>query len=675
MSEWAIEHRGYDPEVLPWQRAVMDRLSNPDVGEVGLMGPAQSGKTEIGLAWMGHSIEHKPAGFMLCQPSKDLALDFVKRRVAPMIDATPAVKKLLQPDRGDDTIFLKRFRSMMLTTIWPVAQQFRARPVPNGWLDDFDAIPDDIEGQGSAITLLDARATTFEGRDKKFVSSSPARENGGGIEAFVASGSDERLMPICPVCEERVELDIRRDLQFDRTGTREQAEATAHVVCPANGCVLEPDDKRLLFDSMLNLPEYGFVQRNTKVSLRRSGFRVDGLLAFTSWPKLAGLWRDAEIAWEARQDEAPLIGFFNSYGGQNYRSVLAGEKPLTVDELGARREAGWKMGTVPAGVRVILVLVDVQHNRFECAAVGVGEGLEMWLIDRWAIETLNDGLTGVQPLRYREHWAALLPLFSRTWPMADGSGASPPPLSVAVDARGGEADLATGFWHMCAAAGIHPQRPTLLQGGNNPKAELISRARRSDQKTRGGVKRNSPARWTVNVHAIKNILDARLRRERPGPGYIHLPAGLSDQHIDELTAEEKQKGKWVKVRARNETLDLLVQSIATLMRPPFAGTRTHMRWVPAGFRVPDQDMERLMASRNDDPGSASGAGGTAPAALGNADIKPAEPGKPAALRVEQDAPETEGGGHTRAAARTVPKKRRGGINKLTGRATGSWLKR
>jgi hypothetical protein len=49
-----------------------------------------------------------------------------------------------------------------------------------------------------------------------------------------------------------------------------------------------------------------------------------------------------------------------------------------------------------------------------------------------------------------------------------------------------------------------------------------------------------------------------------------------------------QKGKWEKVRPRNETWDLLVYAYASILRPPFAQSRTHMRWVPAAFRVPDQ---------------------------------------------------------------------------------------
>lgn len=608
VSEWAIEHRSYDPIALPWQVEIMDALGSPEVAEIGLMGPAQAGKSEIGLAWLGWTIDHSPADFMICQPDKTLAQDFVVRRVAKMIKETPALTSQLLPDVGADNIFLKQFRAMLLSSIYPVVAQFRARPIERAWLDDYDAYGDadgNIEGKGSAVSLVDDRATSFEGREKKFVSSSPQSEKGAKIEAFTVEGTNERLMPVCPQCGDRIELDLRRDLRFDDTGTADKAEETAHVNCPANGCELLPDDQRRLLDSLIDLPAKGFVAKNVKVSRRRRTFHVDGLLALTSWPKLARKWREGQIEWQLRQNEAELIGFFNGKGGYNYRSILSGEKPLEVSALLARREIGWRAGTVPAGVRVIVITVDVQNNRFECMAFGWGDGLEGWLIDRWAIETLDDGLTQVQPLRYREHWGALLPLFSREWKLADGSGRTVKALTVAIDARGGESDLSAGFWHMASAAGIHPSRVTLLQGGNNPKADLISRARRADQKTKGGAKRNSPSRWTVNVHAGKNILDARLRRETPGPGYIHLNQDVSDVHLDELTAEEKQKGKWVKVRARNETLDLMVMAYSAILRPPFAQSKTTMAWVPPAFRVPQQQPQQGLDMANEQ-GSASG---------------------------------------------------------------------
>lgn len=644
VSEWAENNFAhYDPDALPPLAEIMDALSDPETAEVGDMGPAQAGKSEIGLAFIGWSIEHDPADFLVCQPDKSLMQDFVIRRINPLIANTPALKSQLLPTPNADNIFLKQFRGMLLTSIWPVGSQFRARPVPRGWLDDYDQYDDDIDGtgqsqgQGSAIKLLDGRMTTFEGRDTKLVSSSPAREDGGGIEAFIDGGTDERLMPLCPSCGERIELDIRRDLKFTRA-TPEEADGSAHVVCPESGCILEPGDRRKLLDSCKNLPNRGWVAKHPERGKRRRTFRRDGLLAFTSWGKLAREWRDAEIAWEARQDESGLRAFFNVKGGQNYRSVLSGEKPIASDELAKRREAEFRLGTVPAGVKVLTVQVDVQHDRFELGCVGWGEGLESWLVDRWALHALDDGLTGLRPFNQPEHWAVLLPLFSRTWPLADpgsdpGQAAmSPPPLTVAVDTGGSDqaAEGAKRFFEMARAMGVHPSRVTLIKGGNNPGGKLMPPAQFADQKLKGGPKRNSARLWMPNVHALKNILDARLRRETPGPGYVHLPGDLDVEHVEEITAEQLEKGKWKKVRARNETLDILIYAIASLLRPPFAGSRSDMKWVPKDFRVAAHANAPDGASADPAPNRRARAKDSeARAAPGDAAVKPATVRKPA----------------------------------------------
>lgn len=597
VSQWAERHIAhYDPEALPFLAEIMDACSDPDTSEVADMGPAQGGKSLIGEAFIGWSIEHDPADFLVCQPDKALMQDFVVRRINPLVANTPVLKSALLPAANADNIFLKQFRGMLLTSIWPLGSQFRARPVPRGWLDDYDQFAEDIEGQGNAIKLLDGRQTTFEGRDTKLVSSSPAREDGGGIEAFVAGGTDERLQPVCPQCNERIELDIKRDLKFNDKGTLDEAEQSAHVVCPANGCWLEPSDRRRLLDSMKLLPNRGFVASRPASGKRRRTFRRDGLLAFTSWSKLAREWRDAQMAWEARQDESPLRTFFNVKGGQNYRSVRSGEKPVAAEALKSRRESGWLLGTVPRGPKVLNLLIDVQHDRFECGVVGAAKDREQWLVDRFAIDVLDDGLTQVAPFTHAEHWKVLLPLFDRKYPLAElGEDGKPvghaPILSVVIDTGGSDkkGDQATAgakyFWNAARALGVHPSRITLVKGGSKPTGKLMPPGQFADQKIKGGARRSSARLWIPNVHVIKNMIDARLRRTAPGPGYIHLPENLADDHIEEITAEELKDGKWVKLRARNETLDILVYSEAALLKPPFAQSRTDMAWVPKDFRI------------------------------------------------------------------------------------------
>lgn len=594
VSQWAerfMPH--YDPSALPFLAEIMDALGDPETSQVTDMGPAQGGKSMVGEAWIGFTIDRRPEPFLMVQPDKSAAEAFVKLRINELVRQVPVLKAALLPEASADNMHLKLFRGMYLGAAWPVKSQIRQRPYCNVWADDFDAIPADIEGEGGLLGLLDGRQTTFEGRETTLVSSSPAQD-GGGIEALVERGTDERLQPVCPHCGERIELNIRRDLKFDEKGTVDDAEQSAHVICPASGCILEPADRRALLESLTGLPNRGFVAANPKASRRHRSFRRDGLLAFTSWPKLARQWRAAQIAWDLRQDENELRAFFNVKGGQNYRSQLSGEKPLEASDLKSRREKGWKIGTVPKGPKVINIVVDAQNDRFECAAIGTAAGRETWLVDRFAIHVLDDGLTGVKPFIHKEHWKVLLPLFDRKYPMVDGGGqvlGHAPVLSVTVDTGGSdkEGDQATEgakyFFAAARALGVQSNRITLVKGGSNPNGKLMPPGQFADQKVKGGAKRSSARLWIPNVHKIKNAIDARLRRTVPGPGYVHLPEDLDEEHLAELTAEELVKGKWTKRRRRNETWDHLVYAEAAILKPPFAQSQTHMRWIPRGFGI------------------------------------------------------------------------------------------
>ena len=66
---------------------------------------------------------------------------------------------------------------------------------------------------------------------------------------------------------------------------------------------------------------------------------------------------------------------------------------------------------------------------------------------------------------------------------------------------------------------------------------------------------------------------SRLKITVPGPGYLHLPEWVDAEYVAQLTAEKKirkyLKGKgsvpeWVKIRERNEALDLTVYCLAAL---------------------------------------------------------------------------------------------------------------
>lgn len=63
----------------------------------------------------------------------------------------------------------------------------------------------------------------------------------------------------------------------------------------------------------------------------------------------------------------------------------------------------------------------------------------------------------------------------------------------------------------------------------------------------------------LNTDALKDVLAADLRRDEPGPGYLHVPGWASRSTLEELKAETRTAKGWVAMgRKQNETLDLCV---------------------------------------------------------------------------------------------------------------------
>lgn len=589
----------------------MDGLSDSSVEEEGLLGPSQTGKTTIGLAWMGRNVYCDPADFQITQPTQNMARVFSTKRIDKMIRETQMVKRRVKPVLNALQTYTKQFTGMDVYVSWPSPDEFTQRPIRDQWADDYDQVDEDVGGtkekggQGSLALLMRGRQTSFEGRSTMFISSTPADDEGGKTEAYVRAGTFERVHPECPSCGERWEIDVVRDLKFEAGSSPDRAAETAHVVCgTGNGCILLPKDRRKLLSLLTDLPHKGFVSHNPEGSKGVRTFWVDGLLCMSSWPEIAKMWRAAQIAWETRQDEGPLRTVWQTKFGKNYRSQLSGEKPLANDDIEKLKDEGFVSGVIPEGPKVWTLAVDVQGNRFECAAIGYADGHESWLIKRWTLDVLEDGLTTLEPFRKPEHWRILLPLFDKTWELA-GGGRSPPPLCVAIDTGGGGEKTAKGnkslgtdkneatatenakkFWRLAREAGVKPSRIMLLKGSSTSNGELVRNGQFSDKKVKGTPIRSGPMLWLVNVNKVKSIMDARLRRvDKAGPGRVHLPHDLEAQYLDEISAEELKKGKWEKVRPRNETWDLLVYAWAALIKPPFAKSRDHMRWVPSAFRI------------------------------------------------------------------------------------------
>src|SRR5574343_565817 len=180
VSQWADKHRMLSgkasSEPGPWRtdrtpylRQIMDDLSaRSTVQEVVVMFAAQLGKSETGNNWLGYIIDNEPGPVMIVQPTTDMAKRFSRQRIAPMLEETPALRRKVRDNRSRDdanTTLMKDFAGGVLVVSGAnSAASLRSIPVRYLFLDEIDAYPLDVDGEGDPVALAEKRTSTFARR-------------------------------------------------------------------------------------------------------------------------------------------------------------------------------------------------------------------------------------------------------------------------------------------------------------------------------------------------------------------------------------------------------------------------------------------------------------------------------------------------------------------------------
>ncbi len=188
ISQWAdryrwlsqrasAEHGRWRTERTPYLREIMDCLSPMSLIErTVFMKGAQIGGTECGNNWMGYIIHQAPGPMMAVQPTVEMAKRNSKQRIDPLIEESEVLRKLVRDPRSRDsgnTVLSKDFPGgVLVMTGANSAVGLRSMAARYLFLDEVDAYPGDVEGEGDPITLAMARTRTFA-RRKVFLVSTP----------------------------------------------------------------------------------------------------------------------------------------------------------------------------------------------------------------------------------------------------------------------------------------------------------------------------------------------------------------------------------------------------------------------------------------------------------------------------------------------------------------------
>ena len=217
ISQWADKYRKLSQrasaEPGPWRtdrtpylREIMDCLSpSSPVERVVFMKGAQIGGTECGNNWIGYIIHQAPGPMMAIQPTVEMAKRNSKQRIDPLIEESEVLRTLVQSPRSRDsgnTVLSKEFPGgVLVMTGANSAVGLRSMAARFLFLDEVDAYPGDVEGEGDPVNLAMARTRTFA-RRKVFLCSTPKITGMSRIEAAYEESDQRRYWVPCPVCRE-----------------------------------------------------------------------------------------------------------------------------------------------------------------------------------------------------------------------------------------------------------------------------------------------------------------------------------------------------------------------------------------------------------------------------------------------------------------------------------------
>ena len=558
LSQWADRYRKLSPEAsaapgqwhtdnAPYQRGVMDAISDPHVRQVVFMGCAQTGKTDgFILNPIGYYMKYRPAPMMVIQPTVNLGESFSKDRLATMIRDTPALHGLVDDKsrRGGCTIMKKNFPGGQLQIVGANAPtDLRGRPIKILLADEVDAYPPSAGKEGDPLKLAEKRQTTFWDRKTVMTSTPTNKATSRILDEYELSTQEEWNVP-CPNCS-FLQPFVWENVVYDRENWPAGGVQYRCVEC---GCV---DNE---YRWKRNSTKGQWVAAHPERKVR--GFHMNTFgSTLCGWQGIVQRFIEADED-EKRGDYQKMKVWVNTDLGLPWEEK--GES-MEANALFARRE--YYEAEVPDGVIYLTCGVDTQDNRFEAEVVGWGIGKESWGIRYQKI---------YGDLKRGQIWADLDAFLAKKWKKKDGT--EMPIFATCIDSQGHFTNEVLRFCKERADRRIWP-----IKGRGGADVEFIRNPTRNNR-----VKADQ---FILGVDAGKNMVLDRLRIVLKGPGYCHFPAaedaGYTENYFAGLTAEHKviryKNGRRVEVWElkdpkfkRNEPFDIRDYALAAIeiTRPP-----------------------------------------------------------------------------------------------------------
>jgi phage terminase large subunit GpA-like protein len=538
-SKDSSEPGPYRTARTPYVREIAECLSPySPIETVVWMASAQIGKTRVGLNWIGYVIDVAPGPMLMVEPTVETAKKVSKQRVAPMIEATDVLRTKISVARSRDsgnTMFEKEFPGgILMMTGANSAVGLRSMPIRYLFLDEIDGYPLDVDGEGDPTLLAEKRTGTFA-RRKIFKTSTPTIKGLSRIEADYLASDQRRFYLPCPHCG------FFDFITWERIVWQDGNPRDAGMKCTACPNPVEERHKGPML-------ERGEWRATAKGDPRIAGFHLSALYAPLGWKS----WGEAaEEFLRVKAEPKKLQTWINTVLGETWE-----EKGDAFDWTDLQKRVENYAAEVPNGVGVLTAAVDVQGDRLELAVKGWGEKEESWLI---ALDQVQG-----DPAK-ADVWFELDKLLQQGF--RHQSGRRLVIRRVAVDSGGLHTEHVYRFCKPRAARRVFGELQNVypIKGVGGSGREILGRP--------SSANRYRVKLFPLGVDTAKDTIFSRMHIEKPAPGYLHLPAWADNEYLAQLTSEKAirkyKKGigtvrEYIKIRDRNEGLDLEVYALAAL---------------------------------------------------------------------------------------------------------------
>lgn len=561
VSQWADNHRmlssGISAEPgkwktsrAPYQKDIMNAFTEPGIHRVVVKSSSQIGKSDMMNNVIGRFAHLDPCAIMMIQPTIDMAQDYSKTRIAPMIRDTKVLNNLFYDVKSRDannTILSKVFpggRLIMCGANSPAG--LASRPIRILLADEVDRFPDSAGTEGDPVDLAAKRMTTFWNSCMGLFST-PTNEGSSRIDEEYLAGTQEEWQHKCPNCGEYHllrHIDMTVDYKEIKTPSGKKTVIVNDVKWRCPHCGFSFSEKE-----MKQTPQK-YISRNADAL--KNGIRSFFVNGFTSpwmtWSRIMREWL------EAKGDPEREKVIMNTVFGESYKQKGAFED----EQIFLRRRESYG-AELPNGVLLLTAAIDTQDNRLEYEVVGWGKEEECWGIRK--------GIVLGAPNQART-WKEIDNILDKTYHFADGKGLKV--VRTFIDSGG---HYTSDVYNYCQK-NFHKQR-FAIKGRGGPGIPLIYKIAKAN---------NAKAPLILlGVDDGKQQIMDRLSIDSPGPLYFHFPQDegikeLSDRGYDDLyfkgiISEHKKVYKrngvlrevWETTKnVRNEPLDLRNYNLACM---------------------------------------------------------------------------------------------------------------